>query len=117
MFVARFTNILCKIMYNQYPMSYYWGTDTQTHGRTDARTHRRRFLNELRLRALAPGGARITRSVTAQFVGTTYISGSVPNIYVLKVRRTLTLMRTNFLGLIINSNEIENSPAHLKVND
>ena len=38
----------------------------------------------------------ITRSVTAQFVGTTYISGSVPNIYVLKVRRTLTLMRTIF---------------------
>ena len=36
MFVARFTNILCKIMYNQYPMSYYWGTDGRTDGRTDA---------------------------------------------------------------------------------
>ena len=58
----------------------------------------------------------ITRSVTAQFVGTTYISGSVPNIYVLKVRRTLTLMRTT-LGLIINPNGIENSLAHLEVNN
>ena len=66
MFVARFTNILCKIMYNQYPMSYYWGTD----GRTDGRTDWRRFLNELRLRALAPGGARILVSFGGGFCQT-----------------------------------------------
>ena len=41
MFVARFTNILCKIMYNQYSMSYYWGTDGSTDGRTDGRTDAR----------------------------------------------------------------------------
>ena len=59
MFVARFTNILCKIMYNQYPMSYYWGTDGRTDGRTDARTD-------------------------ADFL-MKHISGSDPDIHVLKV--------------------------------
>ena len=42
-------------------------TDARTHRRTDGRTDGRRFLNELRLRALAPGGAQIGFSCRSHF--------------------------------------------------
>ena len=60
---SKITNILCKIMCNQYPMSYYWGTDGRTDARTDGRTDGR---------------------TDADFL-MKHISGSDPDIHVLKV--------------------------------
>ena len=57
--LASYASNQMNITYNQYPMSNYWGTDARTDAWTHGQTDGRRFLNELRLRALAPGGARI----------------------------------------------------------
>ena len=35
---SKITNILCKIMCNQYPTSYYWETDARTEGRMHGQT-------------------------------------------------------------------------------
>ena len=32
MFLASFTDISCKIIFNQYPADYYWGTDSSLRG-------------------------------------------------------------------------------------
>ena len=32
MFLPSFTDISCKIIFNQYPADYYWGTDSSPRG-------------------------------------------------------------------------------------